>query len=673
MSVLIKDKDWIRQAFLVDKSDLDTIPTIYRDFHSAMIKFVDGTPGGNICINPLPQPTLYADPPPNGGFSLRIGSDGIGSLYSEAFDDNKQVIHMRFGVPAYNSLTTWFGGFYNIKAGKLARTGRADDAFYYLGRVAGYVVSLVAWPLLAASLIYKMGRYFLGKPSSKFYYLKPAMPMYWSAVQNIVNHIAVNSGFTLSNQGKDESGQPTQPQFAEKYDRTYFPQAESKLHAAFPDIVSERGYIDVFNIASKAQRLANYQDKLLESLEQKAAYGNMEDLKERIKNVYLTKLNLNNLGAEDSDYRSYIKRWLNSTAGQPSDTDTDQLTTDKDPTYSVNGNGTSASFFDFLNSEFNDGGAFASFRVNYTGAVSESFSNDFGESEYGQKINSMVSEARSKVIDLAGGNIVGGAVGDVINTTVGAVKDFISGAAESLSLQGLAVMGGAAFADLPKHWVSSNANFPKSSYSMDLVSYSGDPASQLVHIYIPLAMILAGALPLSTGKQSHTSPFLCEYYDKGRCQSRLGMISSISIERGGTGNIGFNRYAKALGIRVTFEIEDMSSIMAMPITEGFSAIESLGSMLAQSMGVSEEVSSALTSFRSAFDDDTFFSDYMSILGSVSLKSQIYKYAKLRRRLAINTYKQQQLYSKAYWANYLVDSSPGQLISMFYHGNAKLEN
>lgn len=672
MSVLIKDRNWVRQAFLIEKKDLDTIPLIYRDYHTAMVKFVDGTPGGNICINPLPQPTLYADPPPDGDFSLRVGSTGMGSMYSEAFDDNKQVIHMRFGVPAYNSLTSWFGGFYNTKAGKLARTGRADDAFYFLGRVAGYVVSLVAWPLLAASLIYKMGRYFLGKPSSKFYYLKPAMPLYWNAVQNITNHIAVNLGLTLSNQGKDETGSPTQPELAEKYDQSSSPGAESKLHEAFPDVVSERGYIDVFNIASKAQRLAVYQDKLLESLDQKSAFGNIDELKKRLKTLYTTRLNLNSTGAEDSDFRSYIKRWLNSTAGQPTSTDTDQLTNDKDPTYSPAGNSTGASFFDFLNAEFNDGGAFASFRVNYTGAVSESFSNDFGESEFGQKINSMVSEARSKVIDLAGGNVVGGAIGDAINTVTGAVKDFISGAAESLSLQGLAVLGGAAFADLPKHWVSSNASFPKSTYTMELISYSGNPMSQLVNLYIPLAMILAGGLPIATGKQSHTSPFLCEYYDKGRCQSRLGMISSINIERGGLGNVGFNRFCRPLSIRVSFEIEDMSSIMAMPITEGFSVTESLASSLMQAAGVSEESASMLTSLRSAFDDDTYFSDYMSILGSVSLKNQIYKYAKLRRRLALNTYKQQQLTSKAYWASTLVDTMPGQLITMFFHGNAKLE-
>jgi hypothetical protein len=667
---MVKNKDWVRQSFLVEDKDLTEISKLYRNFHTALVKFVDGTPGGNICINPLPQPSIYADPPPNGSFSLRVGSQGLGSFYSEAFDDNKQVIHMRFGVPAYNSLTTWFGGFYNTKAGKLARTGRADEAFYYLGKVVGYVVSLVAWPLLAASLIYKMGRYFMGKPSSKFYYLKPTMALYWSAVQNIVNHIAVNSGLTLANQGKDANGNPTQPELAEKYDRSDFPGAEHKLHEAFPDVVTENGYIDVFNIACKAQRLVNYQDRLLEALEQKSAFGNMNDLKVRLKNLYTKKLNLNSTGS-NGDFNEYIKKWLSSTAGQPSAEETDQLTSANDPTYSGK-SVTNTSFFDFLNSEFNDGGAFASFRVNYTGAVSESFSNDFSPSEYGEKINSMVSEARSKLIDLAGGNIVGGPIGDVVGKVISGAKDIIAGAADALSVQGLAILGGAAFADLPKHWSSSSASLPRSSYTMELISYSGDPMSQLVRIYIPLAMILAGALPLATGKQSHTSPFICEYYDRGRCQTRLGMISSISIERGGLGNVGFSKAGRALSIRVTFEIEDMSSIMAMPITEGFNIKESLAAMLGNSMGINEEAVSAITSISSSFDDDTFFSDYMSILGGASLRSQIYRFAKLRRRLALNTYKQQQLTSKAYWAHTLVDTSIGQGISMFFHGSAKLE-
>ena len=66
-------------------------------------------------------------------------------------------------------------------------------------------------------------------------------------------------------------------------------------------------------------------------------------------------------------------------------------------------------------------------------------------------------------------------------------------------------------------------------------------------------MLLAGILPLSTGKASYTSPFLCQLYDRGRLQIRLGMIESLSITRGTT-NLAFDKHGQALGIDVTFSV-----------------------------------------------------------------------------------------------------------------------
>ena len=49
---------------------------------------------------------------------------------------------------------------------------------------------------------------------------------------------------------------------------------------------------------------------------------------------------------------------------------------------------------------------------------------------------------------------------------------------------------------------------------------------------------MALALPLSTGKHSHSNPFYLEFYDKGRMQTRLGAIDSLSISHG-DGTMGF--------------------------------------------------------------------------------------------------------------------------------------
>lgn len=55
-------------------------------------------------------------------------------------------------------------------------------------------MSILSWKLLAVHLLGVGLRFAMGKPSSKFYYLKPTMPLYWNAVNSIVNQIAVNRG-----------------------------------------------------------------------------------------------------------------------------------------------------------------------------------------------------------------------------------------------------------------------------------------------------------------------------------------------------------------------------------------------------------------------------------------------------------------------------------------------
>jgi hypothetical protein len=75
----------------------------------------------------------------------------MGHYYSEAFDDSKQVIHMRFGKPEYNSMISFFTGFFDNDVAQLARTGSVVQDFTYLiGRAVGLVINIIFWPLLLA-------------------------------------------------------------------------------------------------------------------------------------------------------------------------------------------------------------------------------------------------------------------------------------------------------------------------------------------------------------------------------------------------------------------------------------------------------------------------------------------------------------------------------------------
>ena len=633
----ILDEEWAKFAFLVESTDLEPADVNNRGFSSAYFKFTDTSLGGGMSVNPKPQFTRYADAREKGRLADRndnsvgnyIGKTGMGRYYSEAIDDNSQIIHMRFGVPQFNSLTTFFTGFYNSSAARLAKTGRGDGLFFGLGQVTGFVLSAVLWPVLLVNLVGNLGRYFFNKPSSKFYYLKPTMLSYWSAVNTMVNRIGVGRGLVPAYL-KTSADQKINSQHT--VDTTEL----EKLHDLMPDIFSATGAYDIYAVANKAQRIAN---KLQADDEAGFTGGSYTDFKGYVKKTGSVKLT----APAGRTFIGSLTLWMNSELAKPSEADNAEagMKFDKEGNKAPEPTG----YFEYLKSEMDDGSAFANFRVDYTGPVQESFSNSVGESEMSSKINSMASQARSASFSFAGGNIVGGALGTMVGGVVNAAKDFVTGAADALGVSGLVGIAGGAFVDIPKNWQSSSATLPRSTYTMQLVSPYGNVVSQMTNLYIPMCMILAGALPLSTGKQSYTSPFLLELYDKGRCQTRLGMIDSLSITRG-TGNLGFNKHGHAMAIDISFSVVDMSSVLHMPIAKGFTSGDSDG----------------------IFDDETVFSDYMSVLSSLDLKSQLYKVPKLKLALARKTRRIEAITSPSMWAMVTHEKTPVGLFDLFYKGS-----
>lgn len=636
----IKDYQWARQAFLVKAEQLETIDQNNRFLTSALYKFTDTTLGGNRAINPAPQFTHTADiVVPN----LYNASTGMGRYYSEAIDDNAQIVHMRFGVPQFNSLTTFFTGFYNSGAGQLARTGRAGSIFYNVGRAAAFVVTIATWPIFLATYGIQMGglayRFFLGKPASKFYYMKPTMPLYWNAVTTIVNHIAVNKGI-VPRIGEEE-GNMRLGLGLTKEDRSVY----SKL---MPSLFDEDGGIDVYKLATRAKRLERQFRRNYDEAFNLAS----KDIAEAVRRALSPTLRDNK-----PSLHSYLDRWFNNKrlsepGGQTAKTaETNNAQSSAEIAKANSSEALEAmpefdpkrqeddGMLDLFEGEMDDGSAFVSFRVNYTGSVSESFSNSVGESEIASTINNMSSQSRNTNFNFAGGN-----VSDLIAPVLNAGKDIIAGVAQQLNIQGLASLAGSAFVDIPKHWQSSMASLPRSTYTINLNSPYGNPISRFINQDIPLAMLLAGALPLSTGKQSYTSPFLCEIYDQGRCQTRLGMIDSLSITRG-TGNLGFTNDGRTLGIEVSFSVVDLSSIMHMPISEGFSF-------------------SPDTAF---FDEDNTFTDYMAVLASLSLGDQINPLRKLKINLSRQMQHWDTFWSKSHFVNSMSDIGLVRMMSAFYKG------
>lgn len=639
----ILDEQWAKFAFLVNADDLAANDVANRGFSSAYFKFTDTSLGGAMCINPKPQFTRYADAREPGRMAERIentvgnfaGKVGMGRYYSEAIDDTSQIVHMRFGVPQFNSLTTFFTGFYNSSAARLAKTGRGDKFFnniaFTIGQGVGAVFGLVLWPVLLINLAGNLARYFFNKPSSKFYYLKPTMLTYWSAVNTMVNRIGVGRGL-LPNFQKDNPDQRIGDQQTNN-------EALLFLHQLMPDVFSETGAYDIYAVANKAQRMSNRLQQDDESNFSGTSYTNFKGYVQRTGQTKLTK------PLDKPSLLKSIGLWLLAEITSPEATSENSEASIKiNPKDTKQKAATPTRSFEYFKSEMDDGSAFANFRVDYTGPVQESFSNTVGESDLAGKINSITSQSRAASFSFAGGNIVGGALGTLVGGALDAAKSFATGITDSLGVSGLVGLAGAAFVDIPKNWQSSSASLPRSTYTMQLTSPYGNTVSQMNNLYIPLCMILAGALPLSTGKQSYTSPFICEIYDKGRCQTRLGMIDSVSVTRG-TGNLGFNKLGHAMGIDITFTVVDMSTVMHMPISKGFD-------------GDSDGI----------FDDETVYSDYMAVLASQDLHSQFYKLPKLKLALARQVRQVEALTSPSMWAMVVHDKTPVGIMDVFFKGN-----
>lgn len=637
--VQILDKDWTRQAFLISDDQMETalngFDKVNRYYSTATAKFTDTRMGGNIGINARPQFTHYSDiclpgrikgRDPNPSVKMTSTPIGMGRYYSEAIDDNAQTIYMRFGVPQFNSLLSFFSKAFDPHMTTLARTGRTTSTWYMLGKVAGTVLTVTAFPALSATIIGgRVLSIFFSRQTSKYYTMKPTMHTYWTAVQTLVNAISVNKGLLprfYEDLGLSASAKGQEIGTPYKFDNVML----EYLHNAMPDIFTDSNSIDVFAMATRAQRIANQQyrndyERLNKSTATDFSGYVMKDYQDKI-----TMPEAHTFGK----YLDELFKWGDYYKSDDRDTRLELTPKDDPVTGQPVQDVAKNKFMNYFDAEFRGGAEFAIFKVDHTGAVGESFSNSAVESDISQKFNSTSSTARSARFTFAEGNVAG----DTLKGVMGAVGEVVSGTLSGVTMglfDGIAGLAGSGYIDIPKHWQSSTAQLPHSSYTIQLIAPYGNVISQLQNIHIPLCMLLAGALPLSTGSQSYTSPFLCQIFDRGRCQIQLGMIDNISIQRG-TCNLPFNNRGNVNAIDVTFSVADLSSIMHMPISTG-----------------------SLFGGQTAIDEDNILMDYLAVLSGQDMYSQLFAIPKAKLNFAKTLRGIQNFTSPAYWASTVHDT------------------
>lgn len=687
---LIRDSDWVNKAFMLSDNIKDQRFVKLTKLSSADFKFTDTRLGGNWAINQPPAFCRNADPRVSGINIENFGAEaprGMGKYWSRSIDDNMQIIHMRFGVPEYTGLISFFSGFNDIGASLLARTGRVPLSFY-AGQVVGAIVGLRLLPYV---LIGAMFKFLLGRGRSKYYYMRPTMHTYWNRVNFIANNIAVSMGLIMKipTSQKELEAELEDP-MSLRDDSALIEMA----YKAAPRIFRKDGGIDVYNVATRVQTLAiQRRDLLVDRLSTPSTAQSLvqtanqllyqEQIRLTQNNKFETMLDLQqnspngnpNFMAQFSEdtLATSVKNQMDSgldgalaggaaTADQ-ANAQTQTMNQDgsvtsqiewKNTTYAdqsyipmwdyyvkgqegtlVKKEGWIRNLITSMRSNFNMGYEYVGFKVDATGPITASFSNQTGEPELSSTINGFSSSLASKRFSFANGATGIPGVDGVLET----VKNFALGAVAGIDMAGLISLAGSSFVDIPDHWQNSTADLPTESYTIPLRSPYGNKLSRFMNLFIPLSMLLAGGLPISHGRQSWGQPFLCELFSIGRTIKRLAMFESMSVTHG-VGTLGFNRSNESLGIDVTLNVKDLNRVMTAPIDTGFSWTNPL---------------------KGIFDDDNAFNDYISVLASTGMAELTVPTRRLTRNINLRLAQIDSFWSTSNLTMAVMDTQPARFM------------
>lgn len=256
---------------------------------------------------------------------------------------------------------------------------------------------------------------------------------------------------------------------------------------------------------------------------------------------------------------------------------------------------------------FTEAMRYVGFRIEKSTSSDESCTNSTKEPEILGTINAQVSAGRERTFNLSALSNTSG--GKILKGIYSAITSVAEGALKSVGIEGGAEMlKGSGFVDMPEIWSSSQFN---KSYTFDfqLRTPYGDPFSIFYSLYIPLAMMLAGAFPRAVGQNSYTSPFLVRAYCKGMFAIPLGIIDSIHIKRGSP-EYGWSKDMLPTEINISFTIKDLSPVMAVALSDG-----------------------RMSEWFSLFGQNSTFQEYMLTLASTNIADRSLRWKLMKKRSA----------------------------------------
>lgn len=700
-----RDKGWVRGLFgqTAFKPNMKgEQQTEYTDVNSS---FADTTIGGNQAINPLPQFTHIADPKRYGYLARmsggevvqngQAGSYGMGRWYGENVNDYAHYAHFRFGTPRYIGLLSFLTTMHNPDLARLTSDGMFSSFFRTAGSITAYAGLFVVLgpsigiPLLVGTKIIDM---FLDTSVSKYWYVKPQMHLYLQAVQSMLDNQLVHARLVPFTQLFDSGKKDATEEGSKVYGTM------NEVYDALPNIWKSNGKFDVFKMVNRYQILHDIESRMMKKFYEDAN-GNLKQYessvegfvnKGKVRDYMTERADMNNIRDKNNKSVTALEAITNSyinsadyqvnaaddvakgmeavavkqRANQMSSGISKELASDNDndqiaqlekeqkeaqeankPVITKLADLAVSTFEAFRNSSFgtqaiaelHDGAQWITFRVDGKGSVNDSFGNTTTEPQIASAINGISSQARALDMNLSGG-VTGFTPLDGVTK---AVNSFIAGGLDSLNLSGITGVFGKSSVDIPEMWDSSSADIATESYTIQLRSPYGNDISRFQNLTVPLCFILAGCLPMATGKQTYRNPFYCEVISRGRNTIRNGMITNVSITRG-AGNMGWRGDGVPLGIDVTITVKDLSKVVAMPLLKD----------------------------ARLFADDNMYTDYMATLGGASLHDLTYTLSKMT--LNANIYKQswKSYFMEGRITNSIMAFRAPRLIANFVTGTAR---
>lgn len=647
----IVDNDWIGQAFLVDAINLTPLDAVNRTFSSADLKFTDSSIGGNIAINPPPQPSRLTDPRVR---SRRRGSKrvtlayevdvGMGPWYSETIDDNSDILQLQFGTHEFNSLISFWSRSVDYATSVIVSSGRSPIP-YTVGNWIGTAAVFMAFPIVS-TLVYgvkALNQLMSSDQQFSYYYMKPDMVNFWKTANIIATSFCIEGGilapqFMSTNEVADKVGVPV----------TIDQDDMNDLKKLMPNMFTKNNNIDLMYLAGRAQSLANAQFRIEKRMFDEGILSNKdfigyvkENTSKREKGSagegIVAALNdlLSLSSLPESVYKEAkevqtlddldrISQDQGGVAYGYKDPYVMKTTNDGSPTSDMNNptNETKVGFLATISNDIKDffasvatsfdasvrgGGAYLNVRVDHVGSYTDSVDNATTSIPAGDAVKQISAKSKEIYYSMSGGNIAMG-----MDKFIGGAKDVIAGALDGVTFglsSAIPALFGGGFIDLPLMWDDSNFSAPTTSFTVPLLAPSADTITKLIHEWIPLSCLIAGAFPRAIGSSSYSSPFLCSAFMKGKLKIDLGLITSIAITRS-TANLGYDKLGRALGIDVTFTVSDLSARMAAPVNN-----------------------SAVSTFFSSFDDSSAINRYISTIAARDLMTSKFSVPRAKLKLS----------------------------------------